>query len=242
MRIVDIHSHMLYGVDDGSKDIQESVNMLKMSYEDGIKDIILTPHYERHKNHYTYEQLMEHFEELKRKIASIYPEMNLYLGNEILYENGIVDDLKQEKIQTMNKTRYILVEYSPVVSYEEMYQSFRKLTQARYIPILAHVERYQCLQKRMDRIDEIREIGVYLQMNGQSILGGFFSGYSRWCHKLLKEEQISFIGSDAHNCTTRSPKLMKSIEWMHKNLSESYCNRIFWDYPQMMLHDEYLEE
>lgn len=242
MQIVDIHSHMLYGVDDGAKTIQESLDMIGISHEEGIDHIVLTPHYERSNNQYNLKQLTDHFNELKQKVSTLYPTMNLYLGNEILYEDGIVSDLKDGKIVTMNGTRYILVEYVPNISYEEMYQSFRKLIQARFFPILAHVERYQCLYKKINRIDEIRELGIYLQMNGQSILGGIFSGHSRWCHKLLKEEQISFIASDAHNCTTRSPKLLKSIEWMHKNLSETYCDKVLWENPHRMLCNEYLEE
>lgn len=242
MQVVDIHSHMLYGVDDGSKTIEESLQMLGISYKEGIVNVVLTPHYERNNNIYDSEQLISHFNELKKEVSLRYPDMNLYLGNEILYEEGILEDLKTGKIATMNKTRYILVEYLPNISYEEMYKSFRALIQARFLPILAHVERYRCLHKKMDRIDEIKELGIYLQMNGESILGGIFSEHARWCHKLLKEEQISFIASDAHNCTTRSPRLLKSIEWMKKNLSQSYCNKVLWDNPQMMLYDKYLDE
>lgn len=242
MQVVDIHSHMLYGVDDGSKTIEESLEMLGISYKEGILNVILTPHYEKNNNLYDLNKLLSRFNELKQKVSSLYPDMNLYLGNEILYEDGILEDLKDGKITTMNGTRYILVEYLPNVSYEDLYKSFRTLIQARFFPILAHVERYRCLYKKMDRIDEIKELGVYLQMNGQSILGGIFSEHSRWCHKLLKEEQISFLASDAHNSTTRSPKLLKSIEWMKKNLSPSYCSKVFWDNPQMMLDDKYLEE
>lgn len=242
MQVVDIHSHMLFGVDDGSKTIQESLEMLGISYKEGITNIILTPHYEKNNNFYNLEELKSRFNELRQQASLNYPDMNLYLGNEILYEDGILEDLKMGKIVSMNGTRYILVEYLPTVSYEDMYRSFRNLIQARFRPILAHVERYRCLHKKMDRIDEIRELGIYLQMNGQSILGGIFSEHARWCHKLLKEEQISFIASDAHNCTTRSPKLLKSIEWMQKNLSKSYCDKVFWKNPQMMLCDKYLDE
>ena len=242
MQVVDIHSHMLYGVDDGSKTIEESLEMLGISYKEGTLNVVLTPHYEKNNNLYSLEKLLKHFNELKQKASSLYPDMNLYLGNEILYEEGILYDLKNGKITTMNNTRYILVEYLPTISYDEMYKSFRNLIQARFFPILAHVERYRCLHKKMDRIDEIRDLGVYLQMNGESIFGGIFSEHARWCHKLLKEEQISFIASDAHNSTTRSPRLLKSIEWMRKNLSSSYCDKVLWENPQMMLNDKYLEE
>jgi protein-tyrosine phosphatase len=241
-KIIDIHSHILYGVDDGSKSLQESLNMIKISYDEGVRQLVLTPHYEKGRNHYKKAQLQEHFEILQREAAQSYPELLLYLGNEILYENGITEDLKKGKIHTLNGTKYVLVEFSPDDSYSVIYHAFKELIQARFRPILAHVERYYCLQKKMARIYELRELGVHLQMNGESIPGKLFSEHSRWCRKLLKEEQISFIGSDAHNCDTRSPTLAKSIQWMYKNLSESYCNKILFEYPQMMLENKYLDE
>jgi protein-tyrosine phosphatase len=241
-QIIDIHSHILYAVDDGAKSLEESLEMIRLAYEGGTRQLVLTPHYEKDRNRYNKVQLQEKFDCLQKTVKQSYPDIHLYLGNEILYEEGIVELLKKQEIYTLNGTKYVLVEFSPQVSYSELYRALKELIQARFRPIIAHVERYFCLQKKMDRIYELREMGTYLQMNGESIPGKFFSEQARWCRKLLKEEQISFIGSDAHDCENRSPILTKSIQWMLKNLEDSYCEQILFDYPQMMLENRYLDE
>lgn len=221
MQLFDIHCHILPGVDDGSRDMETSLDMLHIAYDEGTRDIILTPHYILGMNTYTYAELEERYRQLSEAVAEKYPEMKLYLGNEILYEEGIITRLREGDIHTMNGTRYILVEYNIRTPYSEILHSIDEMTQARYYPIIAHVERYQALEKRLDRIEEIIDKGCLLQMNISSVDGGFLNENKSWCRKLLRKGYITFLGTDAHNTDSRAPYTQEYIKWLDKRCSDN---------------------
>lgn len=240
MNYFDIHNHMLPGVDDGAQDIEETMEMLKIAYKEGIRSMVITPHYEKGRNRYKKEELLERFEELKVKVKKQYPELILYLGNEVLYEEGIMEDIKNGLVQTMNDTKYILVEFRVNISYNELYQAIRRITNARFRPIIAHVERYRCLYKRIERIDELVGLEAYLQMNVSSIYGGILDENARWCKKLVKEEYISFFGTDAHDLEDRAPYVKDYIGWVEKKCGEDFLERIMVTNPEKMICNQYI--
>lgn len=240
MEYFDIHSHILPGVDDGAQNLEEAVSMIRVAYKEGTRNILLTPHYEKGKNRYTKEELNIRFEELRKAVESEFPDMNLYLGNEILYADGIVEDLKNGLIQTMNDTKYVLVEFNIRISYNELYQAIRKITNARFRPIIAHVERYRCLFKQIDRIDELVSMEAYLQMNISSVYGGLLDENARWCKKLVREEYISFFGTDAHDLDDRAPYIRDYTGWIEKKCGIDLLEQIFVDNPMKMIKNQYI--
>lgn len=237
---IDIHCHMLPGVDDGSSDIETTIQMLGISYEEGVRGIILTPHYEVGRNLYEPDQLDSILDQVKGRAREAYPELQLYLGNEVLQSQGVVECLRNGSVHTMNATKYVLVEFNIQISYHELYQAMKDMVQARFRPIIAHVERYRCLVKNMDRIRELQELGIYLQMNAESVLGSPFDENVRWCRKLMKEHKISFLGSDAHDMQERAPHMRESIEWMYKKLEEKYVDAVVYGNPALMLENKYI--
>ena len=114
MALIDIHTHILYGVDDGAKDINDSMGLLDEEREQGVDQVILTPHYGPKFGHPDTEVLREKFEAIREKAHKYYPEIQLYLGSELYYQQGTVSDLKQGKALTMNGTRYVLVEFCDI--------------------------------------------------------------------------------------------------------------------------------
>lgn len=240
MEYFDIHSHILPGVDDGAQDLKEAMSMIGVAYKEGTRSIFLTPHYERGKNRYTKEELNIRFAELKNEVENTYPDMKLYLGNEVLYTDGIVEDLKNGLIQTMNDTKYVLVEFNIRISYNELYQAIRKITNARFRPIIAHVERYRCLFKQIDRIDELVSMEAYLQMNISSVYGGMLDENARWCKKLVREEYITFFGTDAHDLDDRAPYIKDYIGWIEKKCGIDLLERVFVDNPAKMIKNQYI--
>ncbi len=242
MDYFDIHSHILPGVDDGASTMEESLAMLGVAYGEGTRSILLTPHYTRGKNSYTREELHNIFVNLKTEAEKQYPGLKLYLGNEILYEEGIVDDLKNGLIQTMNDTKYVLVEFNIRISYNQLYEAVRKLTNARFRPIIAHVERYRCLFKHIERIDELVGMEAYLQMNISSVYGGLMDENARWCKKLVREEYISFFGTDAHDLEERAPYINDYAAWIRKKCGEDLLEQLFVKNPQRMIENKYIVE
>lgn len=240
MEYFDIHSHILPGVDDGAENMEEALSMIEVAYQEGTRQIFCTPHYERGKNSYTKEELNNRFQELCKEVEKVHPDMKLYLGNEILYTDGIVDDLKNGLIQTMNDTKYVLVEFNIRTSYNELYQAIRKITNARFRPIIAHMERYRCLFKHIDRVDELVRMEAYLQMNISSVYGGLLDENARWCKKLVKEDYISFFGTDAHDLDDRAPYINDYVGWIEKKCGEDALEEMFVNNPIKMAKNQYL--
>jgi Capsular polysaccharide biosynthesis protein len=212
--ITDIHSHLLPGIDDGAADWDETRQMLQLAYEQGIHTIIATPHFSR--RHET-----GHLRELAGRLAAearkIAPDYRIYLGQELMYFDSLVEFLERGDALTLADTRYVLVEFRPDVTYKNLYQWIRKLLMAGYHPVIAHVERYLSLRKD-DRLRELIQAGCYLQMNYSSLNGAFFHPDIRWCRNQLRNNLIHFMATDMHHINYRAPVIRKSLQWMERSL------------------------
>lgn len=220
-RYLDIHSHVLYGVDDGAKSLEMAMEMVDIAYAEGIRKQYATPHFSLDKRaQASRERVEKHFIELKKMAREKYPDYLLFLGNEIYYEPGVLEALKQGAALTMNGSRYVLVEFSFGGHYSDMLSGIKELVRARYKPILAHVERYSCLLGRFDRIDELRNFGVLFQLNTENLEGNIFSAQYRYAMKLIKNGYIDFLATDAHNAKSRAPKMKKAMELVEKKFGD----------------------
>ena len=133
---VDIHSHILYGVDDGPDNIETSIEMMKIAYDEGIRKIVATPHYHPGKCTMGYEQLRRNFELFKEQMKDVCPEIELALGREIYYTSDILDDLEAQAHLTMEDSKYILIEYHPTVEYSYLRTSISNVMQMGYTLLL----------------------------------------------------------------------------------------------------------
>jgi protein-tyrosine phosphatase len=229
IRLMDIHTHLLPKVDDGASDMEETVRMLEMAKGQGIRTIIATPHFGLGSLDKSVEELIECKEKVQQKAAAIDPDIKIYLGNELYYRESVLAG-----------SRYVLIEFSVRVDYKSLYQGLNKFILAGYAPILAHVERYRCLMEEEVRIDEIRELGVYIQMNGSSLLGNFLDKRVRLHRRLLKERLLHFVATDCHNTSTRAPNLEKAFHIVVKLTDWEYAVELFYDNPLKIIENKYI--
>ena len=228
--LIDIHNHTLFGVDDGSK-----------AYEEGIRGIILTPHYNPYRWHNTATELTAKYNILRDYCIDNYPDFKLYLGNEIYYGQDTIDELNEAKIFTMANSQYVLVEFSPSADYEVIKRAVMDIQQNSYYVIIAHVERYECLLKKSDYIDELKELGAYIQVNASAVMGERNHREKKFTNKLLKRENVDFVATDAHRDNMRTPKLKKCAEFLIKKYGEEYAGLILIDNPTSVINNEYIE-
>lgn len=240
IQFMDIHTHLLPGVDDGASDMEETVQMLKLAKDQGIRTIIATPHYGLGSQEKSVEELLECKERVQQKAASIDPGIKIYLGNELYYRDSALEEVITGNALTMAESRYVLIEFSVRVDYKSLYQGLNKFIMAGYAPILAHVERYRCLMEKDGRVEEIRELGVYIQMNGSSLLGNFLDKSVRQHRRLLKERMLHFIATDCHNTSTRAPNLEKAFQTVVKLTDWEYAVELFYDNPLKIIENKYI--
>ncbi len=235
--IIDIHSHILPGIDDGAKNMQETIEMIHMAVEEGIDAIIATPHYEVGAASEKNARYQEVFEEVQQYITGQQIPLQLYQGNEIYYSGSIPEILQQGRARTMNQSRYVLIEFSYGAEYISMQRALSMLLYAGYWPILAHVERYTTLRK-MNRLEEIVRMGVYIQLNASAIIGRDGWQTRRYCHKLLKNQLVHAIGTDAHGSQRRRPKIRECIAYLDKKYGIEYRKQICEHNPISIIRGE----
>ncbi|WP_276979989.1 CpsB/CapC family capsule biosynthesis tyrosine phosphatase [Johnsonella ignava] len=222
---IDIHAHILPGVDDGAENMQEALYMAYMAYNNGIRHIIATPH---SKIKYTVHELENKLAILQNMIYNHSLKLKLYLGQEIFYNIGSVGLLKEGKLATMAKSRYVLVEFDINIAYAAIYAAVREFINSRYIPIIAHAERYACLYKR-GRIEELKMAGCKVQVNYESVCSGLLNARSAWCRAQLLAENIDYLGTDMHGVKFRTPDITKSCRWIDRHLKKEYIRKIVHD-------------
>ncbi len=216
MGLIDIHTHILYGVDDGAGTLSDSMGLLDEECEQGVDTVIMTPHYGPKFGYPDKDVLREHFDEISQKAEKYYPEIKLYLGSELYYQESTISDLDSGKALTMNGTRYVLVEFGVKDPYTYIYRAVQNFVYAGYIPIIAHAERYEAVFRQIDRIEELIDIGALIQINAESLIGGIFDKCSSFCKKIAKEGLMHFLGSDCHDFRTRRPNMKKAAEVLLK--------------------------
>ena len=227
-RIMDIHSHILPGLDDGAEDMQESIQMLDQAWRQGITEVVATPHYSFMYPNICPDRIRTLCREVqKRARQELDADIRIIPGQEIMYSEDVVDLLEEGKLLSIGGSRHVLTEFRPDVSYSYIFRAVKDLVFAGYIPIIAHAERYGAV-RTAGRVEELRGRGALIQLNSRSAGGKWYHDTTRWCRRLLRKEMVDLFGTDMHNIRERSPETKSAVEWMKKSLKEEYVERVLY--------------
>ena len=233
----DIHTHILPGVDDGAKEMDEARQLIKMAYEDGTRILIFTPHSRGSYKKNTPAYLQEVFEAFRRMIIEDFPDMNLYLGNEIYYQLEVPDRLAEGRILSMCHSQYVLLEFSGRSLRSQVIAGVSDTIRYGYTPIIAHAERYEAFRSNRTLVDEVLSMGALIQLNADSVMGRHGFQVKQYCHKLLKRRCVHFIASDAHDPFNRPPLLNECFLRVSKKYGEEYATEVFWGNARAMIEN-----
>lgn len=228
-KIVDIHCHVIPGVDDGAKSYEQAFRMLDIAYKQGIRDIIATPHYMPDEKNASPEMLRNSVEKLQEYADDMLYQMNIYTGNEIYFHGEVANLLDEKKICTLAVTKCVLVEFAPMDDARYIRNSLVELQNRGYNPIIAHVERYVSIaQEPFDKIEELKNMGVLLQVNAGSITGFYGKERKIIAEKLLKKQLVDFIATDAHSDGSRAPQILECAEILDKKCEPDYVRALLY--------------
>lgn len=194
----DIHTHILYGVDDGSTSLEESIKILEIASNNNVTDVVLTPHYIKETKFNTNNQSKEKIiKELKQELLKRNININLYLGNEVYIDKNLISLYKE--ISTINNSRYILIELPLTNKYLFLDEVLLELKNHNLVPIIAHPERYNHYYKNYDFYKSLVQKGCLLQGNIGSLYGLYGRKARKMLKELLKRNLIHVIASDIHH-------------------------------------------
>lgn len=236
-RFVDIHTHILPGVDDGAADLEQALALLRMAWEDGTGAVILTPHHRGKYRRNIPQQLGQAFQELKQAVSAELPEMELYLGNEAGIEIELTEKLACGRVLTLNASAYVLLEFPFNCTRRQVVDGVLELVNCDYIPIIAHAERYDAFCQNPRLAEEVSGLGAYIQINADSVMGGAGFWAKRCCARMLKRGNVHFIASDTHDTKYRRPTLSKCYRLICKKYGEDYAAVLFWENARMLLKE-----
>ena len=237
---IDIHCHIMPGVDDGSPDTATSLEMLRIAEKNGITHMILTPHHKPMHHNVSPEHNVLYRKKLLENAKAAGIKVKLFSGNEIYYSDETMEELLRGEICSLAGSDYVLVEFHPSNPFKAIKNAAYRVQGAGYIPIIAHVERYADIVQHPARVGDLIEMGCYIQVNASSIMGRYGLGISHFTKKLLKEEQVHFVASDAHDAAGRAPKLLECRKFVEKKYGEDYANHLFCINPANVIRNDHI--
>lgn len=226
MGFVDIHSHILPYMDDGAKNLEQSLQMLSMAWEEGISHMIATPHYKRGRYRAGRSEVLEQVKQLQEAAQEQNIPLRIYPGTEIFYHGDLEDRLDRGSLWTLNGTRYILVEFGPMEEYFYIRNAVDDILGMDYRPVLAHVERYRCFLKDAERVREISSMGCRVQVNAGSIVGQFGYSAGRFVRGLIQKGLVDYLGTDAHDLRKRRPAMKKCAAYLYEKYDREYADAL----------------
>jgi len=229
--MIDIHHHLLPGLDDGPKEMETSIAMAKMAAADGITHVVATPHAN---NRYKFNpvEIAQRLSALRATLAGEGVDLTLGSGCDfhLSYEN-IQDAHRHPEKYSINGKNYLLVELPDFTIAKQMDEAFYELRMTSLEPILTHPERNPVLQKDSARLEEWLRQGILVQVTTSSVLGQMGPVAERMAHRMLANRWVHFLATDAHNVKGRPPKMRAAYDLVAKKYGQPYAERICVENP-----------
>ncbi len=237
--MIDLHCHILPGVDDGSPDLEESLAMAEMALRSGVRTIVATPHANqvgRFEN-YCSPQLEERFRRLRHALAEAHIPLTLLDGMEIFCLEGTVERIAEGRLMGLNGSDYYLVEFGFDADPDWMSDTLEGILALGKTPLVAHPERYFAVQDYPMLVYHWLQRGCRIQANKGSLLGRFGRGPEHTAHLLLAHDMITCVASDAHSAEIRTPHMGEVLELLTDLLDEEAASRLLSVNPRKIIRN-----
>jgi protein-tyrosine phosphatase len=223
--MVDIHSHILWGLDDGAETFEDSVEMIQMAADGGTTDIVATPH-ANHDYRFDPQVVEQRIAELQKAVGCGRIQIHYGCDFHLMFEN-IEDALREPKKYTINHGKYLMVEFADSVIPPNINDVFHNLRVSGIQSIITHPERNPALQRSPQRLEDFIQQGCFAQVTSQSLLGLFGKHAEQWGWKWMEQGLIHFVASDAHEVRRRTPGLKDAYDVVAKKMGAPRAEQLF---------------
>lgn len=222
--MIDIHCHILPGLDDGAETMNDSIAMAKLAVRNGIHQVVATPHHKTSKYDNSKATVVERVKELNLTLQKLQIPLEVLLGQEVRVYGDLIEDYINDQIVTVNLHNYVLIEFpsNHVPSYTE--RLFYNMQMNGLTPIIAHPERNSQIVEQPDKLFHLIEKGALSQVTASSLTGDFGKKIQKFSFQLIEANLTHFIATDAHNITTRPFNLAEAYDVIEKNYGIDYVD------------------
>jgi protein-tyrosine phosphatase len=225
--MVDLHQHLAYEMDDGAQSEAMAAQMLAASFADGVHAVCVTPHIWPGMLPFDRQGYDEKLNRLRQICDAKHPDLRLYPGAEMLYTDAAPRHLLAGKVPTLADSRFVLTEFPLDIPYAALLDAVIVLATAGYVPVLAHVERYQCLVADADRAQTLRNaFAVRFQVNAAEILRPRTWRTKRFLRQMLAGQSIDYVASDAHDTGSRKTCMTACRAQLTEGFGAEYAMQI----------------
>lgn len=239
--MIDFHTHIIPNIDDGSRSIEETFNLIKEAKEVGFEGIVLTSHYIENYYETDVPERDMWVKAISDNIRNKGIQTNLYLANEIYMSENMMDLLIDRKASTINNSSYVLFEMPLNSEPINLYNVIYSLQENKLIPVLAHPERYSFVQKEPELIYDLIKKGVLMQANYGSILGQYGEKAKIIVKKFLENNMIHFLGSDVHRQNTIYKIIPQALDAIKNIIGDKKLAELTTKNPQLALNNKRIE-
>lgn len=241
---IDIHTHVLPKIDDGARNIEETFTIIQEAYRIGFKHIFCTSHFIESEYETSIEDREAIIRMIQKKLNEDNIDITLHCGSEIFITPNLDELLRKGIVGTLANTRYLLMELPLNTEINYLENMLYKLASMNLIPIIAHPERYTIVQKKPEVCEKMIELGALLQGNYGSLMGNYGIHAKKTLLKLLKRNQIHFLGSDVHRARSTYLQIEKILDKLEKKIGKEKVREITEKNPEKILKNEefYKEE
>lgn len=239
--MIDMHSHVLPNIDDGARNIEETFHLIQEAQEVGFEAIIATSHYMEGYYETNTPEREVWVNAIYQKLQEKNTNMKLYLGNEVYLSENMISLLQEGKASTINDTSYVLFEMPLNAKPFNLYDVIYEMMRYNLVPILAHPERYTFVQEEPEIIYDLIEKGVLMQSNYASIIGYYGEKAQIIVKKLLENNMVHFLGSDAHREKTIYPQIPQILEEIRDIVGEDKLEELTTRNPKLVLNNKRID-
>ncbi|HEO5644086.1 TPA: tyrosine protein phosphatase [Streptococcus agalactiae] len=243
--MIDIHSHIVFDVDDGPKTLEESLSLIEESYRQGVRIIVSTSHRRKGMFETPEDIIFKNFSIVKHEAEKRFEHLQILYGGELYYTSDMLEKLKLKQIPTLNNTKFALIEFSMQTSWKDIHTALSNVLMLGITPVVAHIERYNALENQKERVKEIINMGCYTQINSSHILkqklfNDKHKRFKKRARYFLEENLVHFVASDMHNLDVRPPFLAEAYKIICRDLGKERANQLFIENAQSILKNHYI--
>ncbi|TWS94594.1 MULTISPECIES: capsular polysaccharide biosynthesis protein Cps4B [unclassified Streptococcus] len=243
--MIDIHSHIIFDVDDGPKTLAESIALVTESYQQGVRTIVATSHRRKGMFETPEDKILANFQQLQVEMSERLPDLTLLYGGELYYSGDVQKGLENQTIPTMANTRFALIEFSMATPWKEIHKAATKVLLLGITPIIAHIERYNALEYDKKRVKELIDMGCYTQVNSSHVLKPKLFGdkaklFKKRARFFLEENLVHCVASDMHNLAERKPYMKQAREIIAKDFGSKRAKDLFENNQKILLENDFI--
>jgi protein-tyrosine phosphatase len=237
--MIDLHSHIFHGFDDGAQSLDESIEMARIAAEDGIEKIVGTPHLFRGDfEAIDISAIQRRKEELVQSLQREQIEVEIFSGAEVHITHNLVDEIRKNRnVLVLNNSSYMLIEFPSNHIFPNVQDLIYRIMSEKIEPIITHPERNTVFRHNPALLRDLIDMGVLVQANSGSFKGLYGSRTREAVYQFVEWDFIHFIGTDAHNSRSMAPKLADSFLSISEIIGKERAYAMVWDNPQAVLNN-----